>query len=217
MPKGRGKVRYSKGHREETRARIVETASRLFQERGVDRVGVDEIMRESGLTHGGFYVHFRNKEQLIAEACALAVDQRADEWKDQLRGLPPQEAFAAFLDGYMECAGSGDCPFASLGADVARHGKAVRKAYTKKVEELIQFMIDELSCGREEALLALGAVSGAISIANASSDPEFSKEILETTRRNLVQLWVTRCGPTAKRVRARSSKPVKKLAVAGTV
>jgi TetR/AcrR family transcriptional repressor of nem operon len=207
-------VRYSKGHREETRQRIVETASRLFQEKGVDRVGVDEIMHECGLTHGGFYVHFRNKEQLIAEACALAVDQRAGEWKEQLRGLPPQEAFAAFLDGYMECAGSGDCPFASLGADVARHGKEVRRAYTEKLEELVKFMTDELSCGREEAILAIVAVSGAISVANASSDPKFSKEILETTRRNLVELWKARCGPKTKRVRATLSKPAKKLAIA---
>jgi TetR/AcrR family transcriptional repressor of nem operon len=209
-------MRYAKGHREETRARIVETASRLFQEKGVDRVGVDEIMRECGLTHGGFYVHFRNKEQLIAEACALAVDERADEWKEKLRGLPPEEAFAAFLDGYMECAGRGDCPFASLGADVARHGKAVRRAYTQKVEDLIEFMTDELSCGREEAILALVAVSGALSVANASSDPEFSKEILETTRRNLVQLWVARCGPKAKRSRAGvSSRPASRLIAAG--
>jgi TetR/AcrR family transcriptional regulator, transcriptional repressor for nem operon len=207
-------LRYSKGHREETRQRIVETASRLFQEKGVDRVGVDEIMRACGLTHGGFYVHFRNKEQLIAEACAMAVDQRAEDWKEQLRGLPPQEAFAAFLDGYMECAGSGDCPFASLGADVARHGKEVRKAYTQKVEELVTFMTDELACGREEAILAIVAVSGAISVASASSDPDFSKEILETTRRNLVQLWITRCGPKAKRAPAKGRKPAKKLAAA---
>jgi TetR/AcrR family transcriptional repressor of nem operon len=203
-------MRYAKGHREETRARIVETASRLFQEKGVDRVGVDEIMRECGLTHGGFYVHFRNKEQLIAEACALAVDERADEWKEKLRGLPPEEAFAAFLDGYMECAGSGDCPFASLGADVARHGKAVRQAYTAKVENLISFMTDELSCGREEAILAIVAVSGALSVANASSDPKFSKEILQTTRRNLVQLWVARCGPKAKQARQSRSQVLRR-------
>jgi TetR/AcrR family transcriptional repressor of nem operon len=206
-------VRYSKGHREETRARIVETASRLFQEKGVDRVGVDEIMRESGLTHGGFYVHFRSKGQLIAEACALAVDQRADEWKEHLRGLPPEEAFAAFLDGYIECAGSGDCPFASLGADVARQGEEVREAYTEKVEDLIQFMTEELSCGREEAVLALVSVSGAISVANASSDPKFSKEILETTRRNLVQLWVARCSPKA-RAKQPATKPARKLVAA---
>ncbi|MDP3737830.1 MAG: TetR/AcrR family transcriptional regulator [Hyphomonadaceae bacterium] len=191
-------MRYAKGHREETHARIVETASRLFREKGVDRVGVDEIMRESGLTHGGFYVHFRNKDQLIAEACALAVDERADEWKENLRGLPPEEAFAAFLDGYIECAGSGDCPFASLGADVARQGAEVREVYTEKVEELVEFMTEELSCGREEALLALVAVSGAINVANASNDPKFSKEIIATTRRNLVRLWVDRCGPKAR-------------------
>lgn len=206
-------MRYSKGHREETRARIVETASRLFCEKGVDRVGVDEIMRESGLTHGGFYVHFRSKDQLIAEACALAVDQRADEWKEQLRGLPPEEAFAAFLDGYIECAGSGDCPFASLGADVARQGEEVREAYTEKVEDLVKFMTEELSCGREEAVLALVSVSGAISVANASSDPKFSKEILETTRRNLVQLWVARCSPKAK-AKQLAAKPARRLVAA---
>jgi TetR/AcrR family transcriptional regulator, transcriptional repressor for nem operon len=206
-------VRYSKGHREETRARIVETASRLFQEKGVDRVGVDEIMRESGLTHGGFYVHFRSKDQLIAEACALAVDQRAEEWKEHLRGLPAEEAFAAFLDGYIECAGSGECPFASLGADVARQGEEVREAYTEKIEDLVRFMTEELSCGRQEAIFALVAVSGAISVANASSDPKFSKEILETTRRNLVQLWVARCSPKAK-AKHSPAKSVRKLVAA---
>ena len=195
-------MRYTKGHKEETRARIVETASRLFQEKGVDRVGVDEIMRECGLTHGGFYVHFRNKDQLIAEACALAVDRRADDWKESLRGLPPEQAFAAFLDGYIECAGSGDCPFASLGGDVAHQGREVRKAYTRKLEELLKFMTEELSCGREEALLALVAVSGAINMANASSDAKFSKEIIETTRRNLIRLWRARCAPAAKRKQA---------------
>jgi TetR/AcrR family transcriptional repressor of nem operon len=206
-------LRYAKGHREETRARIVEIASRLFQEKGVDRVGVDEIMRECGLTHGGFYVHFKNKGQLIAEACALAVDERADEWKESLRGLPPEEAFAAFLDGYIECAGSGDCPFASLGADVARQGPEVRKAYTEKLEELVDFMVDELHCGREEALLALVAVSGAINVANASNDPDFSKEVIATTRRNLVQLWIARCDPKANAKRP-AAKAVRKLVTA---
>lgn len=197
-PQPRNAVRYARGHKEKTRRRIVETASRLFQEKGVDRVGVDEIMGAAGLTHGGFYVHFRNKDELIAEACALAVDRRTEEWKENLRGLPPEEAFAAFLDGYIACAGSGDCPFASLGADVGRQGEEVREAYTQKVENLLDFMTSELSCGREEAVMALAAVGGAINVARASSDPAFSREVLETTRRNLVRLWVERCGPIAR-------------------
>ena len=68
--------------KEETRRRIVDTAARLFLEKGVDRVGVDEIMRECGLTHGGFYVYFPSKEALISEACIAALDEAADQWED---------------------------------------------------------------------------------------------------------------------------------------
>lgn len=185
-------MRYVKGQREETRRRIVETAARLFQDKGVDRVGVDEIMSASGLTHGGFYVHFKNKQQLIAEACALAVDQRADEWKSRLRNLPPEEAFAGFLTDALSSEGCEECPI-SMGAEVARQGSEVRRAYTASIEELLQFMTNELSCGREEAVLALVAASGAVNMAKASNDPDFSREIIETTHRNLILLWQTRC------------------------
>jgi hypothetical protein len=61
------------------------------------------------------------------------------------------------------------------------------------VEELLQFMVEELSCGREEAILALVAASGAVNMAKASNNPDFSREIIETTHRNLILLWQTRC------------------------
>jgi TetR/AcrR family transcriptional repressor of nem operon len=61
----------------ENRARIVETAARLFREKGFDGVGLDAIMKEAGLTHGGFYGHFTSKEDLAAEAVARAVEQGA--------------------------------------------------------------------------------------------------------------------------------------------
>ncbi len=187
------KMRYAKGRREETRRRIVETAARLFREKGVDRVGVDEIMSAAGLTHGGFYVHFRSKQALIAEACALAVDLRADEWKAQLRTLPPEEAFAGFLTQALESGGCDECAL-SIGAEVARQGEDVRRAYTGQIEELVQYMTTELACGREEAILALVAASGAINMAKASNDPAFSREVIETTHRNLILLWKDRCG-----------------------
>src|SRR3954466_4485554 len=65
--------------KEETRRRIVDTAARLFLEKGVDRVGVDEIMRECGLTHGGFYGYFPSKDVLISEACPAALDETAHQ------------------------------------------------------------------------------------------------------------------------------------------
>ena len=103
-----------------------------------------------------------------------------------------------------------------LGADVARQAPEVRKAYTEKVEDLIGFMTEELGCGREEAVLALIGVSGAISIANASSDPNFSREIIATTRRNLVELWKVRCEPKLKeqKAAAKARKPARRAAAA---
>src|ERR1700745_726125 len=73
--------------KEETRRRIVDTAARLFLEKGVDRVGVDEIMRECGLTHGGFYGYFPSKDVLISEACTAALDETAHQWESLARNL----------------------------------------------------------------------------------------------------------------------------------
>ena len=68
-------MRYPANHKHTTRRRIVEAASQAFRERGVTETGVDEVMRRAGLTHGGFYAHFRDKTELIAEACRSAFDE----------------------------------------------------------------------------------------------------------------------------------------------
>lgn len=187
-------MNYAQVRKEETRKRIVETASRLFQEKGVDGVGVDEIMRESGLTHGGFYGHFRNKEQLIAEACACAVEMKSDEIKAKLVGVPKDEAFALFVSEYLDCTSDTDCPFAMLGGDVARRGEEVREMYTAEVCETVDYMTKSLGCGREEALLTFAAVVGASTVAKASSDPKLAEEIIRTVREQLTRIAAERCG-----------------------
>lgn len=194
---GKQLVNLAQIRKEETRKRIVETASRLFQERGVDGVGVDEIMRESGLTHGGFYGHFRNKEQLIAEACACAVEKKTEETKARLKGVPKDEAFALFVSEYLDCTDDADCPFAMLGGDVARRGEEVREMYTAEVRDTVDYMTRSLGCGREEALLAFAAVVGATSVAKASSDPALAEEIVRTVREQLVRIAAERCGAKA--------------------
>src|ERR1051325_655142 len=68
-------VRYPPTHKHATRRRILEAASQAFRERGVAETGVDEVMRRAGLTHGGFYSHFRDKSELVAEACTSAFDE----------------------------------------------------------------------------------------------------------------------------------------------
>ena len=187
-------MNYAQVRKEETRKRIVETASRLFQEKGVDGVGVDEIMRESGLTHGGFYGHFRNKEQLVAEACACAVEMKSGEIKAKLKGVPKNEAFALFVSEYLDCTSHADCPFAMLGGDVARRGDEVREMYTAEVSETVDYMTKSLGCGREEALLTFAAVVGASTVAKASSDPKLAEEIVRTVREQLTRIAAERCG-----------------------
>jgi len=199
-------LNYVQARKEETRRRIVETASRLFQEKGMDGVGVDEIMREAGLTHGGFYGHFRSKEQLIAEACACAVDQRSQRVREQLKGLDPEQAFLTFVDEHLSKVEGPDCPFSILGGDVARRSDEVREAYTKKVGALIDFMADELGCGREEAILTFTAVVGAITVGRASTDPKFSADLVKGVRSQLLRMWHDRCGAEAAPATGKAKK-----------
>src|SRR5712671_5104880 len=103
------------------RERILDAAAKLFRERGLDGIGVADLMKDAGLTHGGFYGHFGSKEELQAEACVLALTRQSDRW----RGLLEREggrALEAMLEGYLskrhrDNPGAG-CALATLGGDV---------------------------------------------------------------------------------------------------
>src|SRR5438309_6694837 len=116
------------------RERIVEAAARRFRERGFDGIGVAEVMKEAGLTHGGFYGHFASKEDLMAEACALALTRSRELWsrRAQAAGGEPLPALAHLYlsTRHRDDPGRG-CLVASLGADAARQGEGVRAALTE--------------------------------------------------------------------------------------
>src|SRR5436190_3914199 len=93
-------MRYPPAHKEATRRRIVDAASQAFRERGVAETGVDEVMRRAGLTHGGFYAHFRDKSELVAEACASAFDAAVPNL-DRIAAAPTSSERARLLiDSY---------------------------------------------------------------------------------------------------------------------
>jgi TetR/AcrR family transcriptional regulator, transcriptional repressor for nem operon len=177
--------------KEETRRRIVETASRLFMEKGVDGVGVDEIMRESGLTHGGFYVHFPSKEALVQEAALWALDQTMSQWEGLPRKLADDKIFSSFLENYLKgdmTTGSPACPMAMLGPDISRRSEAVQTAYTEKMSSLIDYITEEMHSDRPHAILCLAAMIGATSLAaQVSTDRKLAEEILKTTREELLK------------------------------
>jgi TetR/AcrR family transcriptional repressor of nem operon len=168
----------------ENRERIVAVAAQLFREKGFDGVGVDAIMDDAGLTHGGFYRHFRSKNGLAAEAVARALAVSAEK----------QAAFASLQDlvsAYLSAAHRDDpgrgCAVAALGCDIARQGRGVRRALTAHVRGHLDRLARWIggrsaTARREQAIATLSGLVGALVLARAVDDPVLSDEILAAAR-----------------------------------
>src|ERR1700676_1301851 len=122
-----GQMRVSREQAAEIRERIVETAARMFREHGFDGVGVDAIMNGAGLTHGGFYGHFRSKDDLAAEAVKRALEFSVEK---QSRYTKLNDLVSGYLSGRHRADRANGCAIAALGADIVRQGEGVRGALT---------------------------------------------------------------------------------------
>jgi TetR/AcrR family transcriptional repressor of nem operon len=188
-------MRYPSSHKHATRRRIVEAAGQAFRERGVAETGVDEVMRRAGLTHGGFYAHFRGKTELIAEACATAFDAAVPNL-ERIARRPTAAARARMLiDSYLsprhrDNRGSG-CLIVAVAADIARlHGSArtgYSRGFTQHLERLgaaLRLAADPAR-NRERVTHLMSSLVGALLFARAIDDPIQSEAILHSTRRLL--------------------------------
>jgi AcrR family transcriptional regulator len=140
---GRDRMPYSEEHKQETRQKILESARRLFNKKGFAEVSIDEIMESAGLTHGGFYRHFRDKAELYAEAVRWFLCAEAPKpW--QRKPAIPAGAYKPrgkrVVDAYFSRAHFEDrescCPLVALPSDVARSSDGVKKAYREVLEKL---------------------------------------------------------------------------------
>jgi TetR/AcrR family transcriptional repressor of nem operon len=166
------------------REKIVEAASTLFRRHGFDGVGVDDITRAAGLTHGGFYGHFKSKDDLAAEACSRG---RRDTWADW-SDAPPAERLAGIVRNYLtprhrDDRGNG-CLFAALGSDIARQPKPVRHAFTERFRAKVDVLKGLLpgrsaAARRRKALATMAGLVGALTLSRAVDDPALSEEILD--------------------------------------
>ena len=184
-------MRYKPQHKEETHQKIVEAASKQFRTHGYEGVGIPKLMGALNLTHGGFYAHFADKEELVAEASVDALDQSLDA---MLAGLK-SSGFPAVLDYYLseeqrdhpEAA----CMLPSLSAEMARRPASSRAAFTKKLAEVFAAMAEYMpgptpARKAENVNVLFAAMVGAVSLARAVSDPEMSRDILRSTREHLL-------------------------------
>lgn len=164
----------------ENRQRILDVAAALFREKGFDAVGVAEIMRAAGFTHGGFYGHFESKDDLIVQALGHAIDVRKRAVSD----------FDAFIDDYLSPRhrddASGGCPIAGLAAEALRQTQEARSAVTDGIRAQIGWMSKELAGpgerDRRRAIATTAAMVGATILARVTIDPALSDEILKETR-----------------------------------
>jgi TetR/AcrR family transcriptional regulator, transcriptional repressor for nem operon len=188
-------MRITKQQAEENRAKVVETAARLFREKGFEGVGVADLMRAAGMTHGGFYNHFESKDALGAAACAHALSQ-AVEAIESVAASKDDEALDHYRRRYLSRksrdAEGFRCPMVSFGADVSRQSEAVRDVYAAGLKRYLDAFsrayVAERGQGRSEAELRAEAMThfatmvGAVSLARsvAKSDPQLSDDILES-------------------------------------
>jgi len=176
-----------------TRQAIVTDAARLFRARGIDAVSVADVMGEQGLTVGGFYRHFADKEQLVAEAIEAASAQSLEGHAAATQGVPPDRVAATLLGRYLSkehCAHpEAGCPVAALCSDAAHAGPAVRAAFTRSLRRLLA-MVDAALPGegrgaRERRLHAAAAMVGAVVLARATDDPALADALLRSVRRGI--------------------------------
>lgn len=184
-------MRYSDTHKEETRKRVVRAAAAAVRAKGPDGVGVAEIMAEVGLTHGGFYAHFPNKEALVAAAIEEAFGQSRRRFARMTDAMTSEQALVAFVDAYVSTEHRNNpqrgCPISSLTNDLPRQGPMVRAAFDAGVADLIARLEgwlpeQDAAARRSVASSLMAEMAGAVALSRAVSDDGLAEQLLDASR-----------------------------------
>lgn len=183
-------MRVSRQQAAHNRERVLDTAAKLFRERGFAGLGVADLMKAAGLTHGAFYGQFESKEDLMAQACARAFEGSLEQWRVAAE-RSPEDPLAGVVASYLSSAhrdkpGEG-CVVAALGAEVARQGPAMRRVVTEGTKSLLQALGELVPAAskaekRRCAAATFASMVGALVLARALDDEALSKEILRAVR-----------------------------------
>ncbi|WP_213716869.1 TetR/AcrR family transcriptional regulator [Cedecea lapagei] len=190
-------MRYAKGHKEETHKHIVKVASQRFREEGIEKVGVAALMDHAGLTVGGFYSHFKSKEDLIQEAVSLAADETFcrifGEGGDN-SAISLERILARYLSPEHRDNPEAGCAFASLASELKNRPEGTRTMIADKTLGFIQQIADSLSAKveaevRMRTAAAIWAVMvGTIQLSRIVTDPVLSTQLLKDGIANALRL-----------------------------
>jgi TetR/AcrR family transcriptional regulator, transcriptional repressor for nem operon len=191
-------VRYSPEHKAQNHENILSVAARSFREHGGDSSGIGTVMKKVGLTKGGFYRHFKSKDDLFVEAVARAFDEMGSGMVETAQSAPPGRAVQAMIERYLSVRhanspGNG-CVLSALGPEFARKPLAVRRRIEASQEayreRLLPFMPGKT---REEKLtrirLLFSSMSGILMMARITSDPRMREQRLIEARKFFVECF----------------------------
>jgi len=188
-------MRYSREHKLETHARIVRKASVRLREKGAHGVGVADLMKEAGLTHGGFYAHFDSRDDLVIEAFTHAMDRSTERWRKLAEQMPREKRFATIVNSYLTSLHRDDpgrgCAIPTLGAEIARESSRTRRVFAGRLDQMIDMLAGQVpnlprKAARKRATAAMATMIGTLVMARVAGSGDFSDEILGAGREALL-------------------------------
>lgn len=185
---------YPKGHKLKVRNHIITSAAKAFRTHGVRSISLPHIMKGAGLTHGGFYSHFENKDQLVMETCHFAIGdtiemlQRiADKNKNE-----DQTSIEAVIDFYLSSLHRDQtevgCILPALSGEISQLSEDIRQAYTQELQRFIAFITTMAGMNTADGYALVSSMVGTVALARAVSDAKFSDDLLQAGREQAKQM-----------------------------
>jgi TetR/AcrR family transcriptional regulator, transcriptional repressor for nem operon len=190
-------MKKSKLEAAKTRRRIVKTAAAEFRRNGIHATGLSDVIAAAGLTHGGFYRHFDSKDQLVAEACAAAMESAGETTEASACHGVGNDALEAIVTSYLSADHrdnqSEGCLLAGLGSELARSDDKTRAVATAGFLKLVDVLTKQYrqttpKIAKARALVAASAMIGAVMMSRIVTDPKLSAAILQHTKSHLTHV-----------------------------
>jgi TetR/AcrR family transcriptional regulator, transcriptional repressor for nem operon len=189
-------MRYDSEQKQRTREKVLQVAAKAIRHEGPDRIGVAGVMAEAGLTHGGFYAHFKSKDDLVAAAIGQMFDEARARREQEMGDRGPAESLSAYIDFYLSKrhrdARDFGCPMAALSSDLPRLTDEAREVFAAGMQRTIRVLQEKLTeLGHQqaeaEARSMMAELIGALSLARIEPGVTRSNAILTDSRQLLKQ------------------------------
>ncbi|MEK3787312.1 TetR/AcrR family transcriptional regulator [Paenibacillus sp. FSL K6-1230] len=173
---------YPQGHKIKVRQYIITSAAKAFRSNGIRNISLPYIMKGAGLTHGGFYSHFANKEQLVIEACHFAINDTIEMLQSVADKKEDQPKIEAIIDFYLSPLHRDQteigCILPALSGEIPQLSEEVRQAFTHELQRFIEFITDMATVDGATGYALVSSMVGTLALARAVSDSKLSDELL---------------------------------------